>query len=70
MATLSMKCPECGESINLRIWPHVHAKLSGHPDSWHPDEGGDYEPEDCPHCHKNLEADKVWEAWAKCGEWA
>lgn len=59
--SITIECKNCGALLNLRVWPHIAAKLSGHPDSWCPAEGGEFEPEACPICNRGIDSDVVWD---------
>jgi hypothetical protein len=51
---VTLNCVECGEDTTCDLVPYVPAKLTGHPDTWHPEEGGYIEPEECHNCGEKL----------------
>jgi hypothetical protein len=45
----------CGESVAVRIYPIIPATWTG------PQEGGDYEPTECPRCNESITGADLWE---------
>ena len=47
-------CHECGAEFDVRVWPLIRGRSTGHPDTWTDDEGGEIEPEVCATCGEGV----------------
>lgn len=57
--TMFYTCPDCGEESEVEVTPFISGKTWGPPESCYPDEGGEVEPEACPHCGIKWDTTKI-----------
>lgn len=53
-------CPECERISEVIVYPVIPAKLNGPPEKCYPEEGGEYEPDQCE-CGKKIDYDEAHE---------
>lgn len=56
---INYACPHCNHETEVTVYPFIPAKTSGSPDFWHPDEGGENEPNECEKCGALFDSEKL-----------
>jgi hypothetical protein len=54
-------CPKCEAETELTVWPVIPAQIYGPPENCYPEEGGEYEPTECPNCNQPIESEDAHE---------
>ena len=62
--TLYWTCENCEEHFCVEAVPVTPARTYGPPESCSPEEGGEYEPTECPTCEHSIPAEGVAEKLA------
>jgi DNA-directed RNA polymerase subunit RPC12/RpoP len=58
-------CPRCLHRVLIKAWPVIPAKVTGPPEQCYPEEGGEWEPEECDRCGSTFDPDHVTDAAAE-----
>lgn len=54
-------CEKCGEESEVDVSPFIPAQVCGPPESCYPAEGGELDPDACPHCNHPIPQDAAQE---------
>ena len=56
---ITWTCPDCEKETEVEVSAYYPAKISGPPEQCYPAEGGEIDPECCPHCGKEIGAEAI-----------
>jgi hypothetical protein len=65
---IEQECSNCGTKTSVKCYPFVPAKISGPPEHCYPEEGPDFDPDDCPNCNQPFDSDAMIEAASEASQ--